>query len=148
VKTLQDLLDVEEIKNLRTLYSHYFDGQEIDKLMGLFTEDVICEFGPEYGGNWVGHETIRKNFLGYMENEGQPWSVMHAITNHIIELTGPDTARGRCYLLDLNLTDADQNPLFLVGVYDDLYRKADGRWLIDRTRIDFLWPDRHIMESR
>jgi len=148
VKTLQDLLDIEEIKNLRILYSHYFDGQEIDKLMGLLTEDVVCEFGPEYGGDWVGHETIRKNFLGYMEGEGQPWSVMHAITNHIIELTGPDTARGRCYLLDLNLADADQNPVFLVGVYDDLYRKVDGRWLIDRTRIDFLWPDRHIMESR
>ena len=148
MKTLQDLLDIEEIKNLRILYSHYFDGQEIDKLMGLLTEDVVCEFGPEYGGDWVGHETIRKNFLGYMESEGQPWSVMHAITNHIIELTGPDTARGRCYLLDLNLADADQNPVFLVGVYDDLYRKVDGRWLIDRTRIDFLWPDRYIMESR
>jgi hypothetical protein len=116
--------------------------------MGLLTDDVVCEFGPEYGGDWVGHETIRKNFLGYMESEGQPWSVMHAITNHIIELTGPGTAKGRCYLIDLNLADADTNPLFLVGVYDDLYRKVDGRWLIDRTRIDFLWPDRHIMESR
>jgi len=148
VKTLQDLLDVEEIRNLRILYSHYFDGQEIDKLMGLLTEDVVCEFGPEYGGNWVGHETIRKNFLSYMDREGQPWSVMHAITNHIIELTGPDTAGGRCYLLDLNLADANTNPLFLFGVYDDLYRKVDGHWLIHRTRIDFLWPDRHIMESR
>ncbi len=148
MNTLQDLLVVEEIKNLRILYSHYFDGQEIDKLMGLLTEDVVCEFGPEYGGDWVGHETIRKNFLGYMDREGQPWSVMHAITNHIIELTGQDTAKGRCYLLDLNLADANPNPLFLFGVYDDLYRKVDGRWLIDRTRIDFLWPDRHIMESR
>ena len=148
MKTLQDLLDVEEIKNLRILYSHYFDGQEIDKLMDLFTEDVVCEFGPEYGGNWVGHETIRENFLGYMDGEGEPWSVMHAITNHIVELIGPDTAKGRCYLLDLNLAEGNPDPFLLFGVYDDLYHKVDGRWLIDRTRIDFLWPDRYIMESR
>jgi hypothetical protein len=148
VTTIENLIDIHEIKNLRILYSAYFDGQEIDKLMELLTPDVVCEFGPEYGGNWEGHETIRANFLSYMDREGQPWSVMHAITNHIIELTGPDTAKGRCYLLDLNLADGNPDPLFLFGVYDDLYKKVDGNWLIYRTRIDFLWPTRHIMEAR
>jgi len=133
VTTIEDLLNIHEIKNLRILYSAYFDGQEIDKLMELLTPDAICEFGPEYGGDWVGPETIRKNFLSYMDREGQPWSVMHAITNHIIELTGPDTAKGRCYLLDLNLADGNENPLFLFGVYDDLYRKVDGQWLSPRV---------------
>lgn len=146
--TMDNLLDIEAIRKLRILYSHYFDGQEIDKLMGILTEDVVCEFGPEYGGNWEGHETIRKNFLSYMDREGQPWSVMHAITNHLIDLTGPDTAKGRCYLLDLNLADGNPNPLFLFGVYDDLYRKVDGEWMIECTRIDFLWPTRNIMEPR
>jgi len=146
--TIENLIDIHEIKNLRILYSAYFDAQEIDKLMGLLAPDVLCEFGPEYGGNWEGHETIRAKFLSYMEREGQPWSVMHAITNHIIELTGPDTAKGRCYLLDLNLADGNPDPLFLFGVYDDLYKKVDGNWLIYRTRIDFLWPTRHIMDAR
>jgi len=148
VTTIEQLLDIHEIKNLRILYSAYFDAQEIDKLMGLLAPDVLCEFGPEYGGNWEGHETIRANFLSYMEREGQPWSVMHAITNHIIELTGPDTAKGRCYLLDLNLADANPDPLFLFGVYDDIYKKVDGNWLFYRTRIDFLWPTRYIMDPR
>ena len=66
----------------------------------------------------------------------------------MVELTGPDTAKGRCYLIDLNLEDANENPLYLFGVYDDLYKKVDGRWLIYRTRIDFLWPTRNIMEPR
>jgi len=148
VTTIEQLLDIHEIKNLRILYSAYFDAQEIDKLMGLLAPDVLCEFGPEYGGNWEGHETIRAKFLSYMEREGQPWSVMHAITNHIIELTGPDTAKGRCYLLDLNLADANPDPLFLFGVYDDIYKKVDGNWLFYRTRIDFLWPTRYIMDPR
>ena len=69
VTTIEDLLNIHEIKNLRILYSTYFDEQKIDELMGLLTPDVICEFGPEYGGNWEGHETIRANFLSYMEQD-------------------------------------------------------------------------------
>ncbi len=146
--TIEDLLDIHEIRNLRILYSAYFDGKEIDKLMALLTPDAVCEFGPEYGGNWIGYETIRKNFQSYLDQEDEPWSVMHAITNHIIELTGPDTAKGRCYLIDLNLEPGNENPLYLFGVYDDLYKKVDGQWLLHRTRIDFLWPTRHIMDPR
>ena len=146
--TIEDLLNIHEIKNLRILYSAYFDGQEIDNLMGLLTPEAVCEFGPEYGGNWEGPETIRANFLSYMKQDDLPWRVMHAITNHLIELTGPDTAKGRCYLIDLNLEAGNENPLYLFGVYDDLYKKVDGEWLIDRTRIDFLWPTRHIMDAR
>ena len=146
--TIDDLLDIHEIENLRILYSAYFDGREIDNLMGLFSDDAVCEFGPEYGGDWEDPETIRKSFLKYMEREGQAWSVLHAITNHNIVLTGPGTARGRCYLLDLNLAGGNPDPLYLFGVYDDLYKKVAGQWLIYRTRLDFLWPTRYIMEAR
>ena len=146
--TIDDLLDIHEIENLRILYSAYFDGREIDNLMGLFSDDAVCEFGPEYGGDWEEPETIRNSFLKYMEREGQAWSVLHAITNHSIELTGPGTASGRCYLLDLNLADSNPDPLYLFGVYDDLYKKVGGQWLIYRTRLDFLWPTRYIMEAR
>jgi len=55
--TIEDLLDIHEIRNLRILYSAYFDGKEIDKLMALLTPDAVCEFGPEYGGNWIGQRT-------------------------------------------------------------------------------------------
>ncbi len=40
------------------------------------------------------------------------------------------------------------NPLALFGVYDDVYRKVDGKWLIARTRIDFLWPNRSFFGYR
>jgi len=51
-------------------------------------------------------------------------------------------ANGRWYLLDLNLMESSENPLTLFGIYDDVYRKVEGQWLIARTRIDFLWPRR------
>ena len=37
------------------------DSGQIDALGDIFTEDAVCEFGPEYG-NWEGRETIRANY--------------------------------------------------------------------------------------
>ena len=74
---------------------------------------------------------------------------MHANTNPWIELTGEDTAKGRWYLLDLSLSDANQTAMTgLLGIYDDVYRKINGKWLIERTRIDFVWPRREYYGPR
>jgi hypothetical protein len=73
---------------------------------------------------------------------------MHAVTNPWIRLIDEETAHGRWYLLDLNTTEGAENPLILFGVYDDVYKKVAGRWLIHRTRIDFLWPRREVHEPR
>jgi ketosteroid isomerase-like protein len=148
VTSIDDLLNIQQIKELRIKYSTYFDQKELDNLMGLFTPDAVCEFGPEYGGNWEGSATIRNNFQPYLEDGEEPWKTMHVITNHLIEFTGPDTAKGRCYLLDLNIKQDNKEPLYLIGVYDDLYQKIDGQWLIHKTRIDFLWPQRMILPPR
>jgi len=146
--TVEELLEIEEIKNLRIMYSHYFDGGDLDNLAALFTEDAICEFGEEYGGNWVGRDTIRTNYANYATEGLLPHSFMHANTNPWIRLTGPNTANGRWYLLDLNLRAEAENPLSLFGIYDDLYRKVDDTWLISKTRIDFLWPRRDFIGLR
>ena len=57
--TLEDLLEIESIKQLRIKYSHFFDGKRIDELADLFTEDAVCEFGQDYGGDWAGKEVIK-----------------------------------------------------------------------------------------
>ncbi len=142
--TIAELLELEEIKNLRHMCSHYFDGKQVDKLADLFTDDAICEFGPDYGGDWVGKEQIRANYATYTEAEGDEHEVMHAVTNPWIRFIDETTANGRWYLLDLRTAEGAENPLILFGIYDDVYKKVDGQWLIHRTRIDFLWPKRHF----
>ena len=132
---IEDLVEIEAIKNLRHLYSHYFDGKLLDELVGLFSEDAVCEFGPAFGGDWVGRE-------------GEPYGVLHAVTNPWIRLVDAETAHGRWYLLDLNTSEGAQNPLLLFGIYDDVYKKCDGQWRIHRTRIDFLWPRRDYRGPR
>jgi hypothetical protein len=145
---MEQLLEKEAIKELRIMYSHYFDGKNLDGLVDLFTDDAVCEFGPEYGGDWVGKAKIRENYARFTGGEGPEFGVLHAVTNPWIRLIDANTANGRWYLLDLRTTEGVENPLILFGVYDDVYHKRDGRWRIYRTRIDFLWPKRHFFGLR
>ena len=146
--TIEELLTKEEIKELRICYSHHFDGKDIDALVDLFTDDAVCEFGPAFGGDWVGKDQIRRNFAAYAQQEGPPFGVLHAVTNPWIRLIDETTANGRWYLHDLFTAEGVENPLGLYGIYDDVYKKVDGRWLIHRTRIDFLWPRREYYGPR
>lgn len=146
VKELRELLDKEKIRKLKQLYSHLMDSGQIDALADIFTEDAVCEFGPEYG-NWEGRETIRTNYHGVFDAQDQ-FSAMHHITNHYIDITGPDTAKGRSYLIDVVTTaEPDAQPIVWFGLYDEEYRKENGQWLISKCSLQFLWPQRMTMPS-
>lgn len=140
MKELREVLEKEKIRKVKLLYSHLMDSGQIDALADLFTEDALCEFG-EYG-NWNGREEIRTNYHGVFDGQNQ-FSAMHHIANHYIDLTGPDTAKGRSYLLDVMTTaEADGQPIVWFGLYDEEYRKVDGKWLISKCSLQFLWPQR------
>ena len=143
--TIEELLEIEEIKKLRSQYSHFYDANRLDDLVNLFTEDATCEWDASHGGCWVGKEQIRANYERYFKEFGnKEWIVMHAVTNPWIELTGPDSAEGRFFMLDFNFCGLTEDPLGCIGVYDDAYKKIDGTWKIHRTRLDFLYPDRIV----
>lgn len=147
--TVEELLAREAIKEVRIAYSHYFDGQDIDALVGLFTDDAICEFGEAFGGDWIGKDTIRANYSKFLGGGDTPeYSVLHSVTNPLIKLIDADTAHGRWYLHDLRTTVGVEDPIILYGIYDDVYRRVGDRWLISKTRIDFLWPRREVNPPR
>ena len=98
---LEEFLEKESIKELRIMYSHYFDGKMIEDLVDLFTDDAICEFGPNYGGDWVGKEAIHENFSRFLSGDSPTYEVMHSVTNPWIRLVDSTTANGRWYLHDL-----------------------------------------------
>ena len=143
------LWDLEQIKKLRILYSHYLDTNELDKLTSLFTEDAECDFAR--GGIWKGHEALRRGFAEahtqYDTNRHGTYPYLHSVTNHWVELTGPATAEGSCYLLDWVTSLVDRSPLLLLGIYVDAYRKDAGIWRFSQCRIDFIWPNRDIRGS-
>ncbi|MFN0095443.1 MAG: nuclear transport factor 2 family protein [Dehalococcoidia bacterium] len=145
---MQELLEIHQITQLRIKYSHYFDAKEVDKLGELFAEDAVCEFGEAYGGDWVGREQIKAGYARYAVNPEVPFTFMHASTNPLITLVDDTTAKGRWYLLDLTTAVDAPNPLMLLGIYDDLYKKTGGQWYISRTRIDFVYPRRDYKGPR
>ena len=144
--TIDELLEVETIRKLRTLYSYYLDAGELDSLVALFSDDAVCEFGPY--GTWTGKKMIAENYekveRPILEKGG--FQSLHANTNHWVEITGPDMAVGRVYLIDLVLGDPDPNkvPIVWLGVYDEAYKKVGGKWKISRSSLQFMWPQRHL----
>lgn len=139
---LQALLDREAIRALRIRYSSHLDRNTIGKLDEVFSSDAVVEVTV---GRMEGLDAIRaglKDAYAQFDRDGRAhYPFLHAITNHAIELTGPDSATGRCYLLDWETASKpDPNPLLLLGVYDDEYRRIDGEWRITRSRLDVVWP--------
>lgn len=139
---LKGLLDREEIRNLRTLYAHHLDSNNIQALDQVFSADAVVEVTV---GKMEGIDAIRTGldeaFKLYDRDHRGSYPFMHAITNHWVQLTGPDTAEGRCYLIDFETaTKPDPNPLLLLGLYADEYQRIDGQWRITRTRLDVVWP--------
>lgn len=143
-KAIQDLLDREAIRDLRIHYSHLLDGNQIDALNKVFAPDAVVEVTV---GRMEGIAAIRAGladaFAQFDRDRMGSYPFLHAVTNHWIRLTGPDTAEGRCYLIDWETASKlDPNPLLLLGLYSDEYRRIDGAWRITRTRLDVVWPDR------
>ena len=144
--TIEELCEIEEIRNLRTLYAHYYDGNRVEELVDLFTDDAVCDFGENYG-KWVGKEEIHTEYAAAAANKSPDYGILHNVTNPWIRIVDETTAIGRWYLLNIRSTEGVENPLILFGIYDERYRKTGDGWKIQRTRIDFLWPRREINGS-
>jgi hypothetical protein len=129
------LLAREEIRELRHSFSWNLETSNPDALADLFAADGIIDTGP--WGKMVGQDAIRKGYgRAYA---GMPhFTAMHVVTNERIRVDG-DTAEGTWYLLDLSLRDPDVNPLLLVALYEEQYRKVDGVWKYTWLKLTYLW---------
>jgi len=133
---LDDLISMEQIRQLRYTYSWCYDSGDLDGLVAVFTPDAVCGFGPY--GTWTGHDEIREGFRESFEATGVPGTTMHAVTNPVIRVDS-DHATGKWFLIDLILGPGEQNPLRIVAYYDDDYRREAGQWRIARSDIRFIW---------
>lgn len=145
---LKALLDREEIRALRTLYAHHLDSNNIAALDQVFSADAVVQVTV---GKMQGIDAIRaglaEGFTLFDRDKQGSYPFMHAIVNHWIQLTGPDTAQGRCYLIDFETASKpDPNPLLLLGLYADQYQRIDGEWRITHTRLEVVWPERNARE--
>ena len=143
--TVEQLNDIEAIRRLRIDYSYFYDTNDINSLIKLFSSDCICSWDEEHGGKWSGIEEIKNNFIASMKCFPGYFRVMHAITNHRIDLDSSTLAHGESFLLDLNFCFPERPSVIgTVGIYKDTYVKEADTWKFKSINLEFLWPKRSI----
>lgn len=139
---LIELLQHEEIRQLRQRYSELLDSGQTSELDSVFTEDAVVSVTVgEMKGLTAIKEGLSEAYISFDTLNRQHFPFMHAISNHQIKLIDDNNATGSCYLLDF-VTDRqpEQHPVLLLGRYLDQYVKVDGQWRIAWSELDVTWP--------
>ena len=128
--TPEDLVEIEQIRQLKYRYVRFIDQKRWDDLAGLFREDATAS----YGGGAVeraGRAAIMEFLTGTMADEGMLTS--HKVHQPEITLEGPDRARGVWALDDVVILADAGMTVRGSSFYDDRYTKVDGAWRIAHT---------------
>ncbi len=136
---IQQLLDIEQIKQLKARYFRLVDAKRWDEWGQVFASDAVLEI-PEGDLVHRGRAEIVANVSAVME---QLRTVHHGHMPEI-EITGPDTARGVWAMFDYvewPAADGKRVGLRGYGHYVEEYVREDGQWRIARSRLDRLRVD-------
>jgi|GEM_PF-396524 len=137
---LDQLMAIEEIKQLRARFARCMDTKDWDGMRATLAEDCRFDAGQESNVEeiWTGPAdivaNIRRNFVNAT-------SVHHAHTPEI-QLTSPTTASGIWAMQD-ELRWAGSPPVELSGYghYHETYALRDGRWRISSFKLTRLRVD-------
>jgi len=136
---LQELLDIEAIKQLKARYFRLMDLKQWDDWGLVFTADCVMEV-PEADMVNTGRQEIVTNVSG---------ALVGARTCHHghmpeIQIAGDGTARGVWAMFDYvewDARDGTRVGLQGYGHYREQYVREDGQWRIARTRLERLRVD-------
>jgi hypothetical protein len=138
-KQVTRLEDIKQIEDLQRIYAYYFDSQQAQKVVDLFSDNAVS-VEIESHGIFLGKEGIRRFYWDDIGRKGQPqppW-LMKLL---IIQIGGvvdvaPDgkTAKGRwqTWLPEVMPSAAGPRQVWLHGYYENEYVKENGRWLFSK----------------
>jgi len=135
---IEELVAREAIRDIVARYNSLGDSGRIDAMMTLFAPDAVLEVpgrAPVEGATAIGA------FFGAVAEPAEGVPALRSLHHHTatltIELTGRNSARGRCYF-----SVYTQDGLDHWGRYTDEYRRVDGHWLFAarRVRVDGVVP--------
>jgi hypothetical protein len=138
---VQQLWDIEQIKQLKARYFRLLDTKAWDKWAELFTLDAELEFpvATEEGRPRVlrGRDELR---AGPAQGHGPEAVTVHHGHTPEIEILPDGTARGIWAMYDFVDRPGDRRRGY--GHYHEVYVKGDdGRWRIHRSRLVRLRVD-------
>ncbi len=137
--TLQQLSDLEEIRQLKARYFRCIDTGAEGELATLFTEDVTIDLrGGGYRLQVRGRDEM-VDFIGSSFNSDVV--AMHHGHTPEIELTGADDARGTWYLQDRFINPVRGTDTAGASLYRDTYRRTDDGWKIASSEYERVFEE-------
>ena len=131
-RSVQQLLDIEAIKQLKHAYFRCLDTANWEEMATLFHEDVSVHF---VGGTYEWKLRGRTEYLAAIQKAFHAGSIGHHNGHHPeIQVLGADEATGIWYLADHMWILEHRFQTSGSALYWDRYRKSDGRWQILETR--------------
>lgn len=126
---LARLEDVRAIEGLKARYVRACDRKQPAAVRACFTDDAVIDFeGFPLFDDPDAFVAI------YTEWGCRPNIVdMHHLQNPIIEITGPDRARGWFDLFFFQIDTETRRQTQLAVSYDDEFVRTDGEWRIARS---------------
>src|SRR4029450_9393503 len=124
---LQRLEDVAEIDRLIVDYARHLDTRDLHAYSRLFWAD------GEWGGN-TGHAQGPDAIQAMLEERLPPNppapgpTSSHVVSNPVIDVDGDPATASVTWALIRRAADEDQPELALLGHYDDVLAREDGRW--------------------
>ena len=133
---LAQLVDIEEIKQLKARYFRLMDTQQWQEWSRIFTEDASLRWGSDEAAIVHGREKIVESVRTVLRD---------AVTVHHghmpeIEILSEDRARGIWAMFDH--VETPEFELRGYGHYEEEYVKRDGRWHIHRLVLTRLREER------
>ncbi len=139
---IQELLEIEAIKQLKYRYMRCVDMKLWDELAGLFVPEATCSYsGGRY--SYEGRDEIVSWLKKSMEREG--FHSSHSVHHPEITLVDPTSATGIWALEDIVIDMDHEIQISGAAFYRDRYVKRDGEWLIEHTGYDRVFEQ---VESR
>jgi SnoaL-like domain len=141
---IQQLIDLEEIRDLKARYFRLVDEQDWEAWRGLFTDDLKFDFGD---GNWLeGGDAFVAAVREMMDGRGGRARSVHR--GHMPELVvdSPTEAHGLWGLADYLEWPSDpetgeRSGYRGYGHEAENYRKIDGVWKIATWQLSFIRMD-------
>lgn len=142
--TLQRILAIEEIKQLKARYFRLIDTKDWGGLESIFTEHAVFDLREALGSSLGGDDLLlqgRDQIIRFIVDRISDSKTVHHGHMCEIEILSEDTARGIIPMEDLSRVEKDGvlvRSLHGYGHYHDTYRRQDGRWRVETSKLTRL----------
>ena len=140
---LQELTELEALKQLKGRYFYYIDTKQWDSWLGLFTADATLAWDSEVSTRgrdgqttaFTGLDAIREQVVGGILD---PTTSVHQGHTPVLEILSETEARGIWSMEDIVVASHRRRVTHGWGHYHETYRKADGAWKITSLHLTRL----------